>query len=83
MDASTVDSSNDPLSLKIPGGLNKIIELNFNQPEPGTLVLEGLVSGHRLRLILKKEERRFNLNAGGFRWINNDFMTHPEADLGE
>jgi hypothetical protein len=45
--------------------------LNYSRPQPDALILEGPVNGHRLRVTLRKEERRFVLKTHEFRWIHD------------
>jgi hypothetical protein len=54
---------------RLPGSA----ELNYNRPRPDAMILEGLMNGHRLRVMLKKEDREFILKTRGFRWINDEF----------
>ncbi len=45
--------------------------LLYSEPEPGTLVLEGLVDGKRVRATLRRRDRdSFPLLNRGFHWIN-------------
>jgi hypothetical protein len=46
--------------------------LSYRLPEPEAMVVEGLMNGHRLRVALRKEDRRFILMTRGFHWINED-----------
>jgi uncharacterized membrane protein YphA (DoxX/SURF4 family) len=59
-----------------PRGQNRNAELSYNRTQPDTLILEGLMNGHQLRVTLKKEEREFVLETRGFRWINDDFYAN-------
>jgi len=59
-----------------PRGQNRNADLSYNRTQPDTLILEGLMNGHRLRVTLKKEERQFVLETREFRWINDDFYAN-------
>jgi uncharacterized membrane protein YphA (DoxX/SURF4 family) len=37
------------------------ISLNYTRPQPGELILQGLVNGHQLRVTLKRDDRPFLL----------------------
>jgi hypothetical protein len=65
--------THDILSLESPRGQDGKTELSYNQPQPDTMILEGLVGGHQLSVTLKKEQRQFFLKTHGFHWINDRF----------
>jgi hypothetical protein len=48
-------------------------QLTYSRPRPETMILEGLMNEHRLRVTLKKEDRQFPLNTRGFHWINDEY----------
>jgi hypothetical protein len=48
-------------------------ELTYRRSQPDSVILEGLLNGHRLRVTLKKEDRRFELTSRRFSWINDEY----------
>jgi hypothetical protein len=44
-------------------------QLNYNRLSPDAMTLEGVINGHRLHVMLKKEEREFALKTQRFHWI--------------
>jgi hypothetical protein len=44
-------------------------QLNYTQPQPDAMVLQGLVNGHQVQVKLKKEDRQFIQKTRGIHWI--------------
>jgi uncharacterized membrane protein YphA (DoxX/SURF4 family) len=53
-------------------------ELNYDRPQPGAMIVEGAVNGHRVHVTLKKEERQFILTTRPFSWINDEYDLYSE-----
>ncbi len=47
-------------------------EMSYSRVSPGAMVLDGVMDGHQLRLMLRKEERQFTLNTLRFRWVTQN-----------
>jgi uncharacterized membrane protein YphA (DoxX/SURF4 family) len=56
-------------------------ELNYNQSQPDSVVVEGQLHGHQVHMTLKKENRQFVLKTLGFRWINDEYDFYNERLL--
>jgi hypothetical protein len=65
--------THDILSLESSSGQGGKAELSYSQPQPDTMTLAGLVSGHQLSVTLKKEQRQFFLKTHAFSWTNDKF----------
>jgi hypothetical protein len=89
---ASVDTKNSILSLRSPSSedLSTLArffihtnfrehennDLHYNRLSPDTVLLDGVVDGHRLLVRLSKEEREFALREIRFRWVVEDKDIH-------
>jgi hypothetical protein len=69
---ATLDAKTNTLTLNDPRGKTPTGTFTLSRPSPDHMILDGMLSGHKTRLELQRQdEKKFLLESRGFHWVQD------------